>query len=136
MFEVLDPLDYLFAPGENTRTNPNTVKYYVEVGVNIVNLDDELIASKCCQSQLYITGSSLDFKKELCEFRNVYGEYVARILILAAKVGNKERICTGIIDIPLSRLEPNVVVSNILRLLECIRFTCWFCLGFSILSIE
>ena len=121
VFEVLDPLDYVFAPGENTRTNPNTVKYNLEVGIDVLDSNEQLFSTKRCHPQIYVTGSSVDFKKELCEFKNVYGEYVARILTIASKIGSKDQICTGIIDIPLSRLEPNVVVSISMK---CTFFKC------------
>lgn len=117
VFEVLDPLDLLFAPGENTRANPNKEKYDVFVGLEVMDPVAKIVSSKRSQPQSYITGSSIDFKKETYEFNDIYASFTIRIYIMAFKTSNKRNdgICTGLIEIPLSRLEPNATVSYLHR---------------------
>ena len=110
VIEAADPIDVLFGPNENTRNNPNTQIFDVKLCIEITDPNNQLISSRSTDSHQFMRGS-LSFRKEVCVFRNMYSYYKMRILLYAER--NRNLYCTGVLDIPLSRLEEDAVVSSI-----------------------
>lgn len=106
--EAADPIDVLFNPGENTRANPNTKTYDVYLSIDISDPNNQIITSCPTETHKYQRGT-LNFHKEACQFSGIYSYFKMRIALYADS--GRSLFCTGLIDIPISRLEEDVVVS-------------------------
>ena len=85
--------------------------YDVNAEIAIINDKDEVIDSYCTFPLQYEKGM-LNMNKEECIFTDVYDTGNLRCSMFAVDIKHHTKRCTGIVDVPISRLEENVLVSR------------------------
>lgn len=109
--EAVDVVDLLILPDapKNTRT-----EYDVNAEIALLSDRHEFIDSYTTRVLKYEKGM-LNMNKENCVFNGVCDTAYLRCSMFAFEANYRSRMCCGIVDIPISRLEENVTVRKYYR---------------------